>query len=72
MGHDGRETLVIEGIELSTKPSEYIRRITKTRKNENTKKEERNKRGQPLMGSMLSRFIDLSSGQQIVCAGPKT
>ena len=28
--------------------------------------------GQPLMGSMLSRLIDLSSGQQITCADPKT
>ena len=24
MGHDGRESLVIEGIELSTKPLEFI------------------------------------------------
>ena len=38
LGHDGREKLVVEGIALSIKPSECIRRITKTRKNENTKR----------------------------------
>ena len=43
MGHDGGEKLVIEGIALSTKPSECISRITKTRKNENTKKKESDK-----------------------------
>ena len=37
MGHDGGEKLAIEGIALLTKPSECIRRITKTRKHERMK-----------------------------------